>query len=388
MKVLKDVIIQMESKGRWILYNVFTQASIAISTESLALLDEINGCKEIKKIIEKNNDRKFRVWNIERFSNYDGLLADPTRRIRNPTKWPEPSELSVLELIDLFKKKYFLIDDEKKYSEIFRVKESILDYFHIGNFHQQLGQKLLMEKKIDPDKWWISQKFNSDYSDLNNNLYKAVQEYFLRDFFSKKLSKKHTVLDLGCRIGYYSKLMAKSGAKIIGIDPNERYIEIAKKNNKNNILFKVSKVGKPNSLDWLEPNSIDFVFIIDALLFYFVSPNPKEKFEINDLLSSIKRVLRPGGRFFSLEPHGLFFLRPWLGEINRPFTVITEYQHKLFNITPNIGQIVNSFVKEGFIIREMVELGINNEFSKHNLRATNFVKEFPIWWLFELQPEK
>ena len=104
MKVLKDVIIQMESKGRWILYNVFTQASIAISTESLALLDEINGCKEIKKIIEKNNDRKFRVWNIERFSNYDGLLADPTRRIRNPTKWPEPSELSVLELIDLFKK--------------------------------------------------------------------------------------------------------------------------------------------------------------------------------------------------------------------------------------------------------------------------------------------
>ena len=66
----------------------------------------------------------------------------------------------------------------------------------------------------------------------------------------------------------------------------------------------------------------------DALLFYFVPPNPKQKYEIQNLLTSIKRVLKKNGRLFSLEPHGIFFLKSWLGEINNPFTIITEYNKK------------------------------------------------------------
>ncbi len=388
MKIPNDVIIQASENGEWILYNVFTQNTLVVSTDSLNFLSKINSGVEIEDIIEKNKDKKFLVWKIERFSNFDGLLADPTRRIRDSSDWPKPLHCSVTDLFKIFQKNYFLIDDFKKYREIFDFKNSLLDYEHIGNFHQQLGQKLLIEKKQDPDKWWLSQKFNVNYDGLNNNLYKAVQEHFLKKYYKKKFNESHTILDLGCGIGYYSKLMAETGAKIIAVDPNEKFIEIAKKNPKNNISFHSSEIGKANSLDWMKPNSVDFVFMSDALMFYFVSPNPNQKFDINGLFTSIKRVLKKCGRFLSLEPHGIFFLRPWLGESSKPFTIITEYNTKLYNIAPNLKELISSFIDGGFIIRDMIELNVDDDFVKSDPRGTYFAKEFPLWWFFELEPEK
>jgi len=101
MKIPNDVIIQAGGNGEWILYNVFTQNTLAVSTDSLNFLSKINSGVEIEDIIEKNKDKKFLVWKIERFSNFDGLLADPTRRIRDSSDWPKPLHCSAT---DLFKK--------------------------------------------------------------------------------------------------------------------------------------------------------------------------------------------------------------------------------------------------------------------------------------------
>ena len=388
MIVPQDVIIQSSGNGRWILYNVFTQNTLAVSSDSLAILEKIDADIKTDEITDKNKDKTFFVWQIERFSNYDGLLADPTRRIREFSEWPEPVQCSIIDLIKIFEKNFFVIDDYEKYLKIFASKNSLLDNEHIGNFHQQLGQKLLVEKKQDPDKWWIAQKFNSNYDDLNDNLYKSVQEHFLKKIFKKKFNESHTILDLGCGIGYYSRKIADTGANVIAVDPNEKFIEIAKKHSQKNVSYHLSEIGKKNSLDWIEPTSIDFVFMSDALLFYFVSPNPKQKFGIDDLFFSIRRVLKKEGRFLSLEPHGIFFLRPWLGEKSKPFTIITEYNTKLYNITPKISEFVCSFIKNGFVIRDMAELNVDEDFIKNDPRGSNFAKEFPLWWFFELEPEK
>ncbi len=334
-----------------------------------------------------NENKKFKVWNIERFSNFDGLLADPTRMVRDISKWPDPNIHGIVELLEICKQKYIIVENYQKYLEIFQSKRTLLDNDHVGNFHQQLGQKMLIEKKINPDDWWISQKFNEDVSGVKNNLYKSIQENFLKEFFQSRFSEKNTVLDLGCGVGYYSKLMAKTKAKVLGIDPNEQFIEIANKNNFD-VEFKVSEIGNVNSLDWIEKESIDFVFMSDALLFYFVPPNPKQKYEIQNLLSSIKRILKKNGRLFSLEPHGLFFLRPWLGEVENPFTIITEYNTKRFNITPNLSQMIKSFLDGGFIIRDFKELYGNKEINIGDKRAELFTNEFPLWWFYELEPEK
>jgi SAM-dependent methyltransferase len=181
--------------------------------------------------------------------------------------------------------------------------------------------------------------------------------------------------------------MAKTNANVIGIDPNEQFIEIAKRNN-TNVEFKVSEIGNSDSLDWIKENSIDFVFMSDALLFYFVPPNPKQKYEIQNLLSSIKRILKKNGRLFSLEPHGLFFLRPWLGEIKNPFTIITEYDKKKFDITPNLGQMIKAFLDGGFIIKDFKEIYGNNKIEIGDKRAESFASRFPLWWFYELEPEK
>lgn len=387
MIIPNDIIIQPSRNGRWIFYNVFTRNSIVTTTDVLEVLSKIDSRSDIDEIIKMYENKKFKVWNIERFSNFDGLLADPTRMVRDISKWPDPNIHGIVELVEICKQKYIIVENYQKYLEIFQSKRTLLDNDHVGNFHQQLGQKMLIEKKINPDDWWISQKFNEDISDVKNNLYKSIQENFLKEFFQSRFSEKNTVLDLGCGVGYYSKLIAKTKAKVLGIDPNEQFIEIANKNNFD-VEFKVSEIGNVNSLDWIEKESIDFVFMSDALLFYFVPPNPKQKYEIQNLLSSIKRILKKNGRLFSLEPHGLFFLRPWLGEVENPFTIITEYNTKRFDITPNLSQMIKSFLDGGFIIRDFKELYGNKEINIGDKRAELFTNEFPLWWFYELEPEK
>jgi SAM-dependent methyltransferase len=387
MIIPNDIIIQPSRNGKWIFYNVFTRNSIVTTTDVLEVFSKIDSGLDIKDIIKMNKNKKFKVWNIERFSNFDGLLADPTRMVRNISKLPDPNIYGIVELLEICKQKYIIVENYQKYLEIFQSKRTLLDNDHVGNFHQQLGQKMLVEKKINPDDWWISQKFNKDISGVKNNLYKSIQENFLKEFFQSRFSEKNTVLDLGCGVGYYSKLMAKTKAKVLGIDPNEQFIDIANKNNFD-VEFKVSEIGNVNSLDWIEKESIDFVFMSDALLFYFVPPNPKQKYEIQNLLSSIKRILKKNGRLFSLEPHGLFFLRPWLGEVENPFTIITEYNTKKFDITPNLSQMIKSFLDGGFIIRDFKELYGNKEINIEDKRAESFTNKFPLWWFYELEPEK
>ncbi|MHA7733147.1 class I SAM-dependent methyltransferase [Nitrosopumilus sp. S6] len=386
MIVPHDIIIQTSKNGKWVIYNVFTKNAIGVKTDTLEIISLIDLGTKISKISSDSESKEFEVWDIERFSNFDGLLADPTRIIRDNEKWPESTNMEILQLIDILKQKNIIIEDYDKYLNRFESKRTLLDGEHFGNFHQQLGQKMLIERKINPDDWWISQKFEQDFSGIKNNLYKSIQENFLEEFFKKKFSEKDTILDLGCGIGYYSKLMAKTKAKIIGVDPNKQFIDIAK-NNPKEVEFHVSEIGNVDSLDWLEKDSIDFVFMSDALLFYFVPPNPKQKYEIENLLTSIKRVLKANGRLFSLEPHGVFFLKPWLGELENPFTIITEYNKKKFDITPNLSHMIKSFLEGGFTLRDFKEL-----YSKENIiddkRAELFAKKFPLWWFFELKPEK
>jgi len=384
MKIPQDVIIQFASPDKWLFYNVFTQTTLALGIESIHFLNELLAD-------EKNiscTENKLRIWKIGLFSNYNGLLCDPTRRIRDVDAWPAALYLNGEEFIELMNKEYMLITDEEKYNSLFKLKKSLFDTENLGNFHQQLGQFLLLNKREDPGIWWTKQKFNSDYTGLNNTLYKSIQENFLKSFFNDKFNKNHSIIDIGCGTGYYTKMMGQNGSNVLGIDPNAKYIEIAQKSAQSNVSFQVSNIGNLGNLDWIPSNSIDLIFMSDALLFYFVSPNPNQKQNIDILFSDIKRILKPHGRFFSMEPNGLFWLRPWLGEEERPFTIITEHTSKQFNVAPTCNELIHEFLRNGFKICSFEEIKVDKEFSKIDRRATNFAKEFPLWNFFELEPIK
>lgn len=383
----KDVIILSEDNDKWLLMNVFSKTSLAVETKCLELL---NNCAYMdkKSLYLMYKDKKWAVWEVEEFTNSIGLLADPTRYIRNHSKWSSPKTLDVYNLIEKLQKHFILINDEKTYLEKFQNKKSILDYNNFGNFHEQLGQHIMMELKASPEKWWLMQKFNEDLKSVKNNLYSAIQAKFLEGYFRKKIEAGSRVVDIGCGIGFYSNMIAKNGAQVLGIDPNQAYIQIAQNNAIEGTQFKTMNIGFPNSLDEIPSESADYIFMSDALLFYFVPIKKENKANLQILFSDIKRILKKDGIFISVEPHYIFWLLPWLGEIKHPFTIFTEYMNKKFGVTTSISNLIQSYSKGGFSVSWMEELLPHPSFESIDPRGYYFAKEFPLWQLFELIPVK
>jgi len=387
LKIPKEVIIFPEKDDKWILMNVFSKTCLGVNSSCLEFIQQALSQPDAESALTEEN-KKWLVWEINEFSNEKGLLADPSRFKRKISDWPNPIELGSKELLEKLSNHYILLKDENLYRKKFQNKKSILDFDNFGNFHEQLGQHLLIKLRQDPEKWWFEQKFNDDLKSVRNNLYHAIQASFLKKYFPRRLEKGSSILDIGCGIGYYSNMMAQNEAKVLGVDPNENYIKLAKQNAIQGATFEQMNIGFTNSLEKLQSASFDYVFMSDALLFYFVPPKLEQKPDIQNLLVNIRRLLKPDGIFINVEPHYIFWLLPWLGEINYPFTVLTEYQKKKFGVTPTISQLIQTYSKGGFAVTWMEELLPEPSFEKIDSRAYNFAKEFPLWQLFELKPLK
>jgi len=379
--ISQDVIV-FHIQNKWVIMNIFTKTTIGVEQKFFEIFNNENLNLSDKKI--NSFKEKFLIWDISKFSNEDGLLADPSRFLRNEYDWKNKKELELKEVINILEEKFLIINKDKEYRNKFQRKKSILDSENFGNFHDQLGQHLILNLRKSPEKWWTEQKFNQDYSSTKNNLYDAIQSKFLEKYFSSKIKSEYTVVDIGCGVGYYSNMMAKNGAKVLGVDPNPEYIKIAEKNAVPNTEFMVMDIGNSEELRKIPNGSADIVFMSDALLFYFVSPDVKKKPNLEKLFSDIRRILKPNGTFISVEPHYIFWLSPWLGEEECPYTILTEYNNKKFGVTATISKLIQSFSKGGFSVTWMEELTPDDSFKNIDSRAYNFAMEFPLWQLFEL----
>lgn len=384
LRVPADVIIQLQAPDCWVIYNVFSRTCLGADHSVLELLGEI-GTLDYPELAAKYKG-SFRVWEINYFSNYEGLLADPTRLLRDVAAWPPAEDLDLDNVISRLKQRFLVIDDENSYRERFVSKTLLVDTDHFGNFHQQLGQELMVVHRELARDWWLRQKFSEDLSEVRDNLYGAVQASYLESYFGRRFQPGSSVVDLGCGIGFYSNMMAQAGATVLGVDPDEKYIDIARQRAVTGTRFEVLNVGQEGALDTIPSASADFVFMSDALLFYFVPERPTQVADIRVLLADIRRILKPSGIFISVEPHYIFWLLPWLGEVAHPFTVLTEYKNKTFGVTPTISALVQAFTAGGFAVIWMDEIGPKDAFKNTDPRAYQFAKEFPVWQIFELKP--
>ena len=385
MRIPKDVVVFPEANDCWVVMNVFARTCLGVESRALTFLKTVDS-EETGNLSAKFSEETFQIWEIEWFSNYDGLLADPTRYIREVNDWNEPEIIDAKALVTRFKQHYLLIDNEERYKKSFAPKATILDSEHFGNFHQQLGQHLILNRRESSEKWWINQKFTEDLSSIRGNLYQAIQAQHLINYFPRKFNRGDHIIDIGCGPGFYSNLMAATGASVLGIDPNETYIDIARKNAKENACFEISQIGVSGALDHIPSDSTDFIFMSDALLFYFTPVDPEVELDIQTLFADVRRILKPKGCFISVEPHYIFWLLPWLGDVDRPFTILTEYLHKTFGVTATINQLIQEYAKGGFAITWMEELTPDPDFEKVDPRAYQFAQQFPLWQLFELTP--
>ena len=382
--VPKDVVFLPESTvdhpDRWVAMNVFAKTCFGLSGEIFRFLGEA-GSNPLAA-----GEGPFKCWRVEYFSNEAGLLADPSRFRRNIEDWEE-LHLSRPELVAELKKHCILVDDEAAYLERFKPKRHLLDRVHFGNFHQQHGQHMALTRRKDPADWWMRQKFSEDQSSVRpDTLYGAIQSKFLERYAEERIIEGMSVVDLGCGTGVYSNLMASRGATVLGIDPSEEYLSVARANAVRGAHFENMKIGEAGALDQIPTASADIIFMSDALLFYFVPFYPGQNGDLRVLLKDIRRILKPGGSFVSLEPHGVFYLMPWLGAIDRPFVVVTEYLKKSFGIVPPLSWLIQQVAQAGFAVTDMREIVPAEYFKDVDARGYHFASEFPLWHLLEFRP--
>jgi SAM-dependent methyltransferase len=359
---------------RWILYNVFTRTCLGVDARAFSWLASSVTVAE----------GEIPIWLVGWFSHAEGTMADPTRIRRSPAEWGEPKMVSYSGFLEICRKSWLLLEDDEVYQKRFARKSTPLDAQHFGNFHDQLGFHLLVERRISPSVWWLEQKFSSDLKSVrSDNLYGQVQEPFLRNYFGCRVRKAMRALDLGCGIGFFSNLMAEAGCTVLGIDPNKEYIQLAQKNAHPGASFEVRSIGLPGDLDALSNESFDLIFIQDALLFYFIKVSGNDTQELDVLLNDVHRLLKPEGSLISVEPSPIYYLSPWLGDPHRPFTIVTEHRHRRFSTVPNPATHIQAILRKGFRLADIEDLYPSEHLDLKEDRGVIFAREFPLWTLLE-----
>lgn len=196
------------------------------------------------------------------------------------------------------------------------------------------------------------------------------REYFNNPAFLKFIGKikGKKVLDAGCGEGYNTRIFAKMGAKVIGIDISKKLIDYAIKEEERNPLGIRYYVSSFTNLKIFKNNYFDLVISTMAMM---DSPN------FDKAVSEIYRVLRPGGEFIFSILHPCFITKgfEWVkvgGEerltVSRYFDEkprIEEWRfHRASIKTPPfrlpafylpLSKIFKILIKTGFILKDIEE---------------------------------
>ena len=109
--------------------------------------------------------------------------------------------------------------------------------------------------------------------------------------------KGRLVLDLACGEGYNTRILARKGAKVTGVDFSEKLIELAKREEDKEKLGICYHVLDATNLKGLSSNHFDLVTC-------FMSLQDIENYK--RAISEVARVLRSRGRFIFSIPHPCF----------------------------------------------------------------------------------
>lgn len=148
---------------------------------------------------------------------------------------------------------------------------------------------------------------------LNNPWDKAAEGWadFVRtgkDYFRDSLNNPATfrligsvkgkaVLDLACGEGYNTRILARKGAKVIGVDSSKKLIALANAEEKKEPLGICYYRMSANRLNGMPKESFDLVTCFMAL---------HDIQDYENAVAEVARVLKEGGRFVFSIPHPCF----------------------------------------------------------------------------------
>lgn len=372
-----DCIVFPASPGSWLVYNIRTRTALGFDDAALVAW---SAC--VSEGTPDTNNFGGTVWRAHRFTQTDCTLHDPSRLIRNRESWGEGNLLHGTAFRSMLLRHHLLFEETSAYERLFERPQHPLDRARLGNFHDQLGRHLLFDRRDDPSAWWISQKFLKTGAIRQDNAYGTVQWPALCRAFDQYIQPGMKVLDFGCGTGTYAVEMAKRGASVIGLDPSPAYLEIAAEQAKDfDCHFKLFDPEHPESIPEVTSENFDAVFISDALLFYFIPISTRTNPEPDILIKSINNILKPNGMFISMEPHSAFYLAPWLGDENHPWTIISEYRHRRYSTVPQPSSTMKKILNNGFVLTGFEDIYRDRAHESGDIRADIFADEFPLWTL-------
>jgi ubiquinone/menaquinone biosynthesis C-methylase UbiE len=149
-----------------------------------------------------------------------------------------------------------------------------------------------MEKKSRDTSWNKSAEW---YDDLVESKGSYQVELILPNMVRLlDIKKGMTLLDLACGQGFFSRIFADMGARVIGVDSAEALIQIAKAKKGSAIHYFVAPADK---IPFVKDKSMDAVTIILSL---------QNIENIQGVLKESARVLKPEGRLLIVLNHPAF----------------------------------------------------------------------------------
>lgn len=266
-------------------------------------------------------------------------------------------------------------------------KQGFADRFK-GNFYEQVGTECLLNRQ-DPTEWWVAQKFEPGCKTTRPTPYKYIEEKFLDGYFQEEM-KDRDVLEIGCGTGYYTNRIAQHADYTVGIDYNANYIETARKvwlddGNKDADYAVCNIIDLKTDREELVTRKYDRIILIDTFLFLFDSVYQKDLYQNRErILGNITNMLGKDGKLIIMDPHPMW-LTPMLGDPNSPVAVLDSYNTRHFKVVPGLEEITALFASAGLRIVRVLEPRIDEGYADIDLLGYNFYKEFPAWWLFELE---
>jgi ubiquinone/menaquinone biosynthesis C-methylase UbiE len=132
-------------------------------------------------------------------------------------------------------------------------------------------------------------KWAPTYDEQHNPLI-VLEESITLDFIGDVKNEK--VLDIGCGTGRYCELLAKRGAKVVGLDPSSKMLDYAKKKITTKLKFELRLGG----IEEAEFPAEHFNVVLSALTLGHIP-------ELEPVIRKIGRILKSRGRLIVSDIH-------------------------------------------------------------------------------------
>jgi SAM-dependent methyltransferase len=212
----------------------------------------------------------------------------------------------------------------------------------IGGILDRFGEPPLSDQRdlprADLQEGYTIWSATFDTEERLENPIRALEGPLMRKIMDG-LSGDGPVLDVGCGTGRHTEYLVKGGHRVVGVDPNEAMLELARRKLPD-VEFLIG------DLENLPVADASFTAVVCGLTFSHLA-------ELGPAMAELARVLKPGGQAAITIPHPLF-VNSVLGWRAPVFDAeghgweMPEYEH-----LPS--EYVNAFGRAGFVVRGCFE---------------------------------